>query len=215
MRGLPQPPDTVARCEYTFDHAGATSTCNFWAFLPELPTALFTDVQAWFSDFSFAALTLFNKTSTTNTACTAGRLTTYGAAPLSLFTPFTATSGAWSGSTPNNCAVGLYFGTSDRGKRGHAVVHVPGFPNEFTDNELTLNEHGWTVTEAALETFVPTVNALSHGTLLSTALCTVRKQQLAAPLPAALVSLVTFSRPVLKIASINRRLYAHRGFPRS
>lgn len=210
MRGLPPPPPLVARLTLDMDHAGAPSSAGVWLFLPELGLAPASDVQQAFDDLSAMFIDLAMGSATTNTTVRTCHFSSVAPVFYSLSNPVAEVSGEWSGSTPNVCCADYYLGTSTGGKSGRTIIHIPGFPNEFTDDEEVLNEHGRTVMQAAIETFATRVNAYSFGALLSVQLVACHFQADGAPLSAATFEPVTFVRPVWKIGYLGRRMSRRR-----
>lgn len=210
MRGLPPPPDDVCHFEVDLTNDGARSSVGFWLLAPGSGVALISDLELVLADLIFAALDLLTQLTTAGTQLITCRLVTFSPQYVALAEPVSNNHGAWNGSQANEVALGIAWLTGDRGKGATPVNRLPGFPDDFTDDHLTVNDTGRGNVLVHAGAFINAVNAISHGGITSVTLGTLRRQRGGLPLPAAEFSPYQGARPVRPIARVSRRMYVRR-----
>jgi hypothetical protein len=210
MRGLAQPPDTVARLTVDVLADGARSSTGWWLYSPFWATALPSDLYSTLAQLNFAVVSFVNACTAAAASCNVLRLTTYRSDQISIVTGTAPNLGAWGGMTPNNVATAVHWLTGDRGSGGQCITYMPAFPDDFTDDHLTVNDTGVTNVRNAAGTFLNAVPTCTSPTISSLALATLHRARAGVPLVTPTVSLIEGANVALKIGRCSRRLYATR-----
>lgn len=210
MIGLPAPPGNVARAQLLIDQDGSASSIASWLFMPELPGAIFSDIDAAAGQVRTALVDL-----ALNLMAAAGvprefAFQVYGDAPFTIRSTIGGLHGSRGACQAINASTGIYWATNTRGKSGRCITHVPAFPDEFTDDHARLNGTAIDAVRLAAAGYLDALAAVSAGSILSCALCTLHREQGGLPLPSAELRLIDHGIASPLIAGIQRRLSANR-----
>jgi hypothetical protein len=142
--------------------------------------------------------------------CDVFRLTTYGPDSPNLVGSGLGGHGALGGAQANAVATAIHFITGDRGRGRQCTMHVPGFPDDFTDDHLTLTSFSRATVTVQARTYIDNVAAAASGTILQTSLVTLHRSAGGIPSGETTVAPVIDASAAPNIARIGRRLYSHR-----
>jgi len=204
--GLPPPPDTVARVQLGLSVNGSPCSVGQWIFSPEWPVASFDDIDSAAGQIRNALLELVGNLSSSDCEDREITVITFGATPRSIRSPATGFVGSRGASSPLNASTGIYWSTATRGKSGRCLLHVPGFPLAFTDDDVHVNGTCHEAVRLAAAGYLSALSEISAGAILSVALCTLHRESAGLPLSSTEVRLIDHGQACRRIAGIQRRL---------
>jgi len=207
VRGLPPPPPDVAQLTAAIDNDGARSSVTTWVQLLPGPPYSIADLKGVLGDLTIALTTLVNQLSTFSTTVRTCRLRTFGIETWDIIEAPAFNSGAFTGSQANHVATCIHWLTGESGKRGPSLMRIPGFPDVFTNDHLSLTAGaiGTVYTEAT--TFINQVDAITFGDILGVSVGTLHRSRHGAPLAVAQFTPYVGGRADPFIARVSRRLY--------
>lgn len=209
MRGLPPVPDDVLRLTVDVDINGRVFSTGFWFFVPDLPAATYPWFKNFVDEFFFYVIGGLNGCQHAGASVTTCRLVAGGIGGVQ-YTAFAATNqGVYTGGQADLVAAGVFLRTA-AGRRGSGSrVRIPGCPDAFVDNNLTLSA----AAVARLFSFCDAVNNFVSAQLGPTGaqvvVGTLRRTQAAAPLSSSVFD------PAVAIMPSPRVEYLTRRFPRT
>lgn len=210
MRGLPAPPSDVALVTYGIENDGALSSCSVWVQLLPGPPYDLGDLQAVKGNMGITGIGLINALTTDSTVVRTCRLRTFGSVVYDLEDALVFNSGAWTGSQVNSVASGIRWVTGEPGRRGWSVMFVPGFPDVFTTDHLTMTAGAMGEVFTAANRFISDSDAYFFGGITGVSVGTVHRQRFGRPLPFATFVPYVRAEPMRPVARQGKRLYVRR-----
>jgi hypothetical protein len=206
VRGLPAIPNDVARfvCNYSSD--GARASVSFWINAPGLDSAVSVDTHLLLGNLILAALGRWSQLQHSGCQLVTCRLVYTGSAPFDILEMPSPNHGLFDGAAPNQCATGLHWQTTSRPQGGQSITHIPGFPDQFTLDHLTLSPEGFADARSAALGFLNDVNAIAVSGFPSVRLGTVLRSAGGTPRGASLFVPFFDVSPVPVITTIRRRM---------
>jgi len=122
-----------------------------------------------------------------------------------VFDELSPNHGAGGGSKTNQSAIGIYWTTAFPGRGGRALSRLPGLPNDFTTDLLTINTLGFAEIGHQAGLFLNAVNATPSPLGGNLALVTLHRSAGGAPLAASQSRPIDNAQPVPIVCTLRRR----------
>lgn len=206
MRGLPPPPDDVATLVLSYDVDGSQATTWHWLFVPGGPSLTYADLRTVWTGIVFAALNHLTHLMGAAASIRTCRLTLVGSSVVEVEDDVAPNHGSGGGVQVMNAAVGIHWLTGNRRRQGAALTRMPGMPDGFTSDHVSLNNFGYSETASHAFGFLNECNAVpspAGGTCL---LGSLSRSVAGVPRVAALFSPFGAVEPVRRVATIRRRV---------
>jgi len=210
LRGLPAPPSGVIRLALVFDIDGRSASVGQWFAVPGLETHTIAELRDLVASMLFYIQPW--TTSLTHRGCSLVRvdLKSWGTPAFALSLNVADNHGAWTG---GQLAVGctvLRFITTDNGRGMQSLCHLPGFPDQFTDDHMTLNGTGFTNAHNETVSYLNGVQTLSLPGESTITHGVVHVSEDGAPLATATFSPTLGIVPARVVGTLDRRRTLHR-----
>lgn len=205
MRGLPPVPAEVAELRLGWLVGNVPVQTQQWVFVPGLQELDYAGLRAVWSDVVTAVVGPYNELTATAASISTCRLRRWGSAGLSVYDELGPNAGLAGACQVLAAALGLCWHNAGSGRSSFSLTRLPGFPDAFTDDHLTLNTIGWTQAAAWGTSVLEAVSAIVSPAGGTCGLVSLERVRAGAPLPVSQTNVITHVTPVPTVATLVER----------
>lgn len=205
MRGLPPPPDDVALVTAHFDVDGSPATVGLWLFVPSLQALSVSQLELVVGDVAIWLAPLTTAVQHRGCRLTRVALRRYGTQPIAIDRQLLPAPGRWTGGQVLVACLTLHLLLGEGGRGRDTVIHLPGFPDVFSDDHKTLNPLGWGTASHEAAIFLAGVDTIPSPAGGTCVLGTVHRSAHNAPLAVSTFSPAQGIVPGRAIGTLDRR----------
>lgn len=135
-------PDGILRIDFELAIGPSRPTFGFWLFYPSGAPGNALEMQQLIDSFFLFPMSVFLDCMHSECSFRTCRTAVQGSSPFSYVTTLAPNAGAGTPGQSLSIAAGLYVRGSTGGRGSGSRIHLPGTPNEFTDDFAYLSDFG-------------------------------------------------------------------------